>query len=206
MCTVAQKFFKKKITLLSLLSLKKHFLFSFSLSLSGFSSFFLLPQFFFSLARWPAPSSLICFVDPARQPTLSPIADLPKPHRPVLHLTDDPSSIADLSFIVDPSSTGESNNARTVTWDKEYVDDTDLNESISKVATQCGVRGGDNDGRGWALDGGHRLTVRHRDLCRWLWFWFCLVVLFVRERKRERESRSVLGGCGRLFLVGHGGG
>ena len=35
-----------------------------------------------------------------------------------------------------------------VTWDREYVGDTDLNESTSKIATQCGVRGGDNGGRG----------------------------------------------------------
>ena len=34
----------------------------------------------------------------------------------------------------------------------------------------------------------------------------CFVCERERERERERESRSVLGGCGRLFLVGHGGG
>ena len=135
---------KKNYTSLSSLVKKTFPIFFLSLSLSSFSSFFLLPQIFFlssSLAN-----SLI--VDLFRRPTLSPIANLPKPHRPVLHLTDDPSSIADLSFIVNPSSIGESNNARTVTWDREYVDDTDLNESMSKVATQCGVRRGDNGGRG----------------------------------------------------------
>ena len=122
---------KKKnffITLLSPLSLKKHFLFSFSLSLSGFSSFFFLPQFFV-LSSLPV-SSLIA--DLFHQPSSS---THPKPHRPILHLTADPSSIADLSFIVNPSSTGESNNARTVTWDREYVDDIDLNESMSKAVT-----------------------------------------------------------------------
>ena len=35
-----------------------------------------------------------------------------------------------------------------VTRDREYVRDTDLNEPASEVATQCGVRGGDNGGRG----------------------------------------------------------
>ena len=135
---------KKKyffITLLSPLSLKKHFLFSFSLSLSGFSSFIFLPQFFV-LSSLPA-SSLIA--DLFRRPSLP---THPKPHRPILHLIANPGSIANLSFIIDPSSTDESNNACAVTWDREYVSDTDLNGSMSKVATQCGVRGGDNGGRG----------------------------------------------------------
>ena len=34
-----------------------------------------------------------------------------------------------------------------VTWYREYVSDIDLNELTSKVATQCGVQGGDNGGR-----------------------------------------------------------
>ena len=56
------------ITLLSLLSLNKHFLLSLSLSLQLL--FFLLSssKFFFSLAHRPTPS---------------PIADLPKPHHPI---------------------------------------------------------------------------------------------------------------------------
>ena len=53
------------------------------------------------------------------------------------------------------------------------------------------------------------MTVRHRDLCKWLWFWFCLVVLFVREREREREREinsvevfwAVVDGCSWLAMV-----
>ena len=57
------------------------------------------------------------------------------------------------------------------------------------------------------MDGGHHLTVRHRDLCMWLWFWFCLVVLFVRERERERVCVcvgvfwAVVDGCSWLAMV-----
>ena len=60
--------------------LNKYFLFS--LSLSSFSSFFFLPQFFFSLARRPAPSSPSSLSSPTNslitdlfhRPTPSPIA------------------------------------------------------------------------------------------------------------------------------------
>ena len=59
------------------------------------------------------------------------------------------------------------------------------------------------------------MTVRHRDLCRWvgtrrlcdrsvnewLWFWFCLVVLFERERERERERGIVQKCFGWLWMV-----
>ena len=134
---------KKKIYIYytSLSSLVKKTFPIFFLALSGFSSFFFLPQFFFLSSS--SASSLVAdlFHRPSSPTHL-------EPHCPILHLTTDPSSIVDLSFIVDPSSTDESNNACTVTWDREYVDDTDLNESMSKVATQCGVRGGDNGGRG----------------------------------------------------------
>ena len=109
------------IEFLSLLPLKKYFLIlSFSLSLSLRLLFF-LPL---SLSFFFSPSSTLCFTDlfwifiianlhrhcPRCRPTppthlaQSSLTAHPTLTCLVLHLTADPSSIADLSFIVDPSS------------------------------------------------------------------------------------------------------
>ena len=116
---------KKKnyfIKFLSPLPLKKIYSLSFFffLSLSGFSSFFLFPSHFFflsliySLLRWSILDLHHCRSS-SSSPTLPSYATDPSwvlhltAHPTstslVLHLTTDPISIADLSFIVNPSST-----------------------------------------------------------------------------------------------------
>ena len=126
MCTIAESKNNILLNFSLLFHLKNIFSFFLFLSLASlFSSFFLLKIFFFS------PSSTLCFAnllwvhlyrrssssspshttDPSRpilhcrssSSSSSHATDL---SHPVLHLIANPSSIADLSFIVDPSSTG----------------------------------------------------------------------------------------------------
>ena len=90
------------IKFLSPLLFKKYFLFL-SFSLSGFSFFFLFPSHFFFSPSFTLYFADLFWIHLHRRPTSpSHAAD---PSRPILHLTANPSSIADLSFIVDPSST-----------------------------------------------------------------------------------------------------
>ena len=106
---------KKKKNLLNfslLFHLKNIFSFFLSFSLSNFSSFFLFPSHFFflsliySLLHWFVLDLHLHLhhrfvLGSSSSPSHA--ADL---FHPVLHLTADPISIADLSFIVEPSSTG----------------------------------------------------------------------------------------------------